>query len=57
MVRNVRAFGASFYISDVFFFSSDERSAGFPYVFPWTGGTRNSIHNIALLFFSGMKLW
>ena len=43
VVRNVRAFGARFHMSDVFLFSSDERSANFTYVIPRTGGARNFI--------------
>ena len=57
VVRNVRAFGARFHISDVFLFSSGEKSAGFTYVIPRTGGTRSFIYNIALFFFEGAKRW
>ena len=55
VVRNVGAFGARFHISDVFLFSSDERSASFTYVIPRTGGERNFMYNIALFFFGGAK--
>ena len=55
VVSNVRAFGARFHISDVFLFSSDERSASFTYVIPRTGGTRD--WHTALFFFGGANLW
>ena len=57
VVRNVRTFGARFHISNVFLFSSDERSTSFTYVIPRTGGARNFVYNIALFFFGGTKLW
>ena len=56
MVRNVRAFGTRFHISGMLFFSSDERSAGFTYVIPQTGGATNFTYNIALFFFGRAKL-
>ena len=51
VISNSRTFGRSFGVSQMFFFSGVESSAGFPNITPQTICTGNVIHVVGLRFY------